>query len=465
MVGSGHLREPYSKSRRVPPMKRLLPNLPLLLGGACSIIGRASMTVLMLSAAAAAEPADVNYDESRVPEYSLPPVVAESVPEENALDFWKNSRRAEVLSLFERHVYGKTPRSPVNVCAEVVERDDDALGGAAVRRQVRLTLSPMPDSERDAKRSITINLLIYTPAKSKQRVPAFIGLNFFGNQTVHSDPGIRISESWMRQKSEIGIVDNRATEQTRGKYSERWQAEMLVRRGYGLVTAYYGDIDPDNYRSDFSDGAHPLFYESGQTEPAADEWGAIGAWAWGLSTIRQWLEGDELVNANRLAVIGHSRLGKTALWAGAQDQNFAAVISNNSGCGGAALYRRCYGERIHHMLSAIGYWFCRDHAQFAQREVELPVDQHMLLALIAPRPLYVASATEDQWADPIGEFLAAKHGSSIYELFGTTGLQADSFPAANQPSVGRIGYHLRKGEHAVTEYDWRQYLDFADRHL
>ncbi|WP_148080384.1 glucuronyl esterase domain-containing protein [Roseimaritima ulvae] len=190
-------------------------------------------------------------------------------------------------------------------------------------------------------------------------------------------------------------------------------------------------------------------------------------WAWGLSTVRAWLEEqpDALVDAKRIAVIGHSRLGKTALWAGAQDENFAMVISNDSGCGGAALYRRCYGERIHHMIKPIGYWFCRDHAKFIGRESELPVDQHMLLALVAPRPLYVASAEEDRWADPKGEFLAAKHASPVYQWLGEQGLPADQMPAVDQPVAGRVGYHVRTGKHDVTRFDWQQYLDFADKHL
>ena len=177
------------------------------------------------------------------------------------------------------------------------------------------------------------------------------------------------------------------------------------------------------------------------------------------------LETDPDVDASRVAVVGHSRLGKTALWAGAQDQRFAMVISNNSGCGGAALYRRCYGERIHHMIKPVGYWFCYNHRLYQRRENQLPVDQHMLMALIAPRPLYVASALEDRWADPKGEFLAAKHASPAYELFGEHNLADASFPEPDQPLQTTVGYHLRSGDHDVTAYDWQQYLKFADRHL
>lgn len=414
----------------------------------------------------AAEPADTNYDEQRVPSYVLPSLTPDSTAAEAAMADWNQYRRGEILSLFEQHVYGRTPTDPVSISSEVVEESDNALGGIATRRQLRLTISPSAKTTSlNSNRQIQIDVLVYSPKKKKGRVPAFIGLNFYGNQTVHSEPEIKISQQWMRGNSSIGIVKNRATEKTRGVYHERWQPELLIKRGYGLVTAYYGDIDPDNYRHDFSDGVHPLFYQPNQTKPAANEWGAIGAWAWGLSKIRVALEADPSIDSKRLAVIGHSRLGKTALWAGAQDQNFAMVISNNSGCGGAALFRRCYGERIHHMLKPIGYWFCRNMADYAHNETDLPVDQHMLLALIAPRPLYVASAEGDRWADPKGEFLAAKHASPVYEMLGTEGLPVDKTPKLNEAVAGRIGYHIRSGDHGVTQYDWNQYLDFADKHL
>jgi len=422
--------------------------------------------LLVSDASVADEPADTNYDEQQVPGYVLPPVLPDGMTGEASRLHWVQARRQEILGLFERHVYGKTPTAQVEITSRVTEESNHAFDGLATRQQVRLTISPAQNLTSDAvNRSIEIDVLIYAPKSTRKRVPAFIGLNFYGNQTVHPDPEIQISKRWMRGNAKIGIVDSRATEATRGVYQERWQARLLIERGYGLVTAYCGDIDPDNYRHDFSDGVHPLFYEPGQTQPADDEWGTIGAWAWGLSQIQSWLEASHLVDANRLAVIGHSRLGKTALWAAAQDQRFAMAISNNSGCGGAALYRRCYGERIHHLLQPVGYWFCRNHASHAQRESELPVDQHMLLALMAPRPVYVASAVEDKWSDPRGEFLSARHASPVYELFGLKGLTGQQMPVVDKPVMNRIGYHVRSGDHDVTRFDWQQYLAFADKHL
>ena len=406
----------------------------------------------------AAPPADTNYDESRVPKYTLPELLVSvsGKPIENE-QAWVRQRRPEIIRLFEESVYGQTPkRIPFPVDAQIIEQSESALDSKATRVQVEITFGAHQKA----------SLLLYVPNNATQPVPCFLGLNFFGNQTVHSDPEIGINSGWMRANDRIGIVDHRATQQTRGAYADRWQIPQIIARGYAVGTMYCGDLDPDNYRHDFSDGVHPLFYRDSQEKPADYEWGAIGAWAWGLSRALDFLQQHDIgVNASRVAVIGHSRLGKTALWAGAQDERFALVISNNSGCGGAALYRRCFGEQIHHMIGPVGYWFCFDHRNYAKRESELPVDQHMLIALMAPRPVYVASADEDQWADPKGEFLAAKNASPVYELLGKPGLPADAMPEIDTPVHGTIGYHIRSGKHDVTAYDWQQYLNFADKHL
>lgn len=427
------------------------------------------LVVIAMNAESQAQPADTNYDESKVPDYVLPELWPRGLPRAEALDYWKRLRRAEVLDLFAKSVYGKTRQQPVRISARLVEESDDALGGIAIRRQFELTITPDAPG-LDASRKLAVQVLVYAPKNSDNKTPAFLGLNFFGNQSTNVDPAIVMPTQWMRSNDEIGVVDHKATEKTRGSMSRRWPAELIVSRGYALVTAYYGDFDPDDYAGDFSDGAHALFLAKGQTAPADDEWGAIGAWAWGLSRVRDWLETDDQVNgvvdARRVAVVGHSRLGKAALWAGAQDENFALVISNDSGCGGAALFRRCFGERIHHMQRSFACWFCKNHARFAQQEELLPIDQHMLLALIAPRPLYVASASEDRWADPQGEFLSAVNAGPAYVLWNLPGLPTDEMPPVNTPlQGGRIGYHLRQGPHDIIEYDWQQFLDFADANL
>jgi hypothetical protein len=406
-----------------------------------------------LTGMARAQKFQPNYDESKVPDFTVPdPLITQAGQKVTTAEQWNKERRPEILKLFQTSTYGKSPGKPKDLHFEVTAVDKNALGGKAIRKEVTVYFT------KD-KTGPKMHLLIYLPANATKPVPVFLGLNFNGNHTIHADPGITLGTVWK------GGVAKQAAASSRGEDASRWQVEEILARGYGLVTIYYGDIEPD-FNSGLPHSIRSLFFKPGQTEPADDDWGAIGAWAWGLSRALDYLETDPAIDASRVIVIGHSRLGKTALWAGAQDQRIAITISNDSGCGGAALSRRKFGETIARINTSFPHWFCKNFREYNDHEDKRPVDQHELIALIAPRPVYVASAEDDKWADPKGEFLSMVYAEPVYKLLGTDGLGgAKTPPPVNQPIHHTEGYHIRTGKHDVTLYDWQRYLDFADKHL
>ncbi len=389
-----------------------------------------------------------NYDESKVPEYEIPdPLTSFNGRKIKNTRLWEKIRRPELMEFFTSNVYGKIPAQLHISNWEVIEESNQALNGKAQRKQVNIIFN------KNGK-TLIFNVLLYLP-KNVEKAPVFLGYNFNGNHTVCNDTNILISSSFIKDNGAL-----KTTKKPRGSSIKSWQVEKLIDSGYGLATIFYGEIDPD--KNDFTDGIHALFYNNNQHQPAAGEWGSIAAWAWGLSRTMDYMEQDDDVDETKVIVFGHSRLGKTALWAGANDKRFAAVISNNSGCGGAALSKRQFGETVARINSSFPHWFTRNFSIYNKNENILPVDQHELIALIAPRPVYIASAEEDKWADPRGEFLSAYHATLVYELYGKAGISSAEMPPINQPIQNTVAYHIRNGRHAVTSYDWDQYINWAN---
>lgn len=399
-----------------------------------------------------------NVDEAAVPEFTLPDPLAmqdgEAVPNRIA---WLEKRRPEILRLYETEVYGRVPPWNGEAGFETTKVVPDALGGKATMKEVRASF--MNGGHR-----LAMDVLVFLPNGGKEKYPLFLGLNFFGNHAIHSSTDISVASGYVIMNQARGVLTHEASEVGRGVVAHRWPVEEIVGRGYGLATVFYGDIDPD-FDDGFQNGIHPLFYKDGQSAPEKDEWGSISAWAWGLSRTMDYFETDPAINESQVAVLGHSRLGKAALWAGARDRRFAMVVSNDSGSGGAALFRRKFGETINASLAYAPQWYCANFRKYDNDEDALPVDQHLLLSLVAPRPLYIASAEEDTWADPKGEFLSAKHAGPVYELFGKQALANDTMPEVGEPLMQQVGYHVRPGAHDLTHYDWRQFLMFADEHF
>ena len=361
------------------------------------------------------------------------------------------ARRKELLELFTQQMYGVSPAKPTNIRFKVTDEDKNALQGMATRKQITVYFNGKEDGP-------VMHLLMYLPNNIHHPVPAILGLNFYGNQAISFDSAIMVDTSWM-DNGDKGVVNHHATEATRGADTSRWPLAMILSHGYALVTAYRGDIDPD-YDDGFKNGIQGIYPE---LQNRVDNFSTIAAWAWGLSRALDYLQTDKDINAKKVALFGWSRLGKAALWASATDERFGLVISNESGAGGSKLFHHNGGETVNHLCTAFPHWFCKNFRQYIGMDTCMPFDQHMVLSLIAPRPVYIGSAQDD--GDPLGDFLAAKAADSTYRFLGTKGFPATTMPAVNQPVYAQIGYHMRAGKHDVTDYDWEQYLNFIDMHF
>jgi hypothetical protein len=395
----------------------------------------------------------------QLPESKLPPdplryASGELVktPEE-----WFQKRRPELIKLVQHYMYGSPPVASEKVTAEVVRVDKQALGGKAILREVTLLFGP----ENKGR----INLLLITPAQAKGKIPVFTGLNFNGNHAVLPDPLITLPTAWMRNEK-AAVQNNRATDAGRGTEVDGWSAQLLVERGYGLATAYYGDIDPD--KPDWTDGVQALYYKAGQTEPAAHEWGSVAAWAWGLSRIADYLTTCEDLDAKRIGVIGHSRLGKTALLAGALDERFAIVCPHQSGTGGAALSRDNNQETVERINKVFPHWFNKNFHAFGGNEAKIPFDQHTVMALCAPRPILDTEGDQDKWANYDNSLRSIQAADGVYKFLGKRGFKAGKPVVQDEPftaeNFGELVQYRRDSKHVLSSDYWKRILDFADRY-
>lgn len=370
------------------------------------------------------------YDESKVPAYELPDALRTSRGARvTSAAMWERERRGEILELFRSQIYGRRPDAKHTVVFRQVSETRDAFDGAATGRDMVATVTM-------GERKFEFPFVVFVPNKTRGKIPAVVHIN-----NRYALPVKAVLE----------------------KHDPFWPVRTLIQRGYATASFHTSHVDPD--RKDGYAAGIRAFFADGQP-PAADAWGALSSWGWGASRLLDYLATLPMVDASRVAVSGHSRGGKTSLWAASEDTRFAVAYSNDSGCMGAAISRRQYGETVDVIAKAFPHWFCANINKYAGKEGELPIDQHELIALVAPRAAYVASADEDLWADPKGEYASLVASRPVFQLFGKPSITETTMPALLQPRhVGSTGYHIRPGGHGLEDRDWGFFLDFADRHL
>ena len=363
---------------------------------------------------------------------------------------WVNQRRPELKALLQHYEYGNFP-PPAKVKATVDGIDKDCFGGKATLKLITLSFAP-----KDARK---IGLMLIVPNQKKNPTPVFLGLSFSGNYTLVTNSLVPIPTGWMNAKIP-GVTNNRATEGGRGKFIDVWAIEQSIERGYAVATIFCDDIEPD--RANATTGVRSFFHGSKNPQ---DDWGTIAAWAWGLQRAVDYLETDRRIHPKKIAVIGHSRLGKAAMLAGAFDERIALVVPLQAGCGGTSPARGKVGESVKRINTSFPHWFCGEFKKFNDEPDRLPFDQHCLIALCAPRPVLLSNATEDSWANPAGQFEMLKAADKVYRLIGAKGIASGKMPAVGQLMDSKLGYYIRPGKHSMTTGDWKIILDFADKHF
>mgnify|MGYP000857561379 CR=1 FL=1 len=402
----------------------------------------------------------VNYTEANAGTYTLPePLRLNNGKPVKDAKTWREKRRAEIRKLIEDNWFGRAPKRSKDMTFEVVEQAGRGFDGKAIRRQVVIYFSKDKAGPR-------MDLLLYLPANAKGPSPVFLNMSFFANNLTVLDPGVKVGRRWDPKTRTQVIAEPLPPRPGAPAMRRGFPVEQFLAQGIGVATFNKDDIAPDFVGSEPL-GVKELYLKPGQTKPADDEWGAIAAWAWGASRALDYLETDKGVDAKRVVIHGVSRLGKTALWAGAADERFAMVIASCSGEGGAAIARRNYGETLAHMAAPtrFPYQFAGNYAKFADQVNEWPVDANMLIATIAPRPLLLQTGNTDKWSDPYGEFLAAVAAGPVYKLLGKKGLETDRFPAAGEPILNDLGYYMHDGGHGTIPSDFDVYIRFVQIHV
>jgi len=374
---------------------------------------------------------EFNYVESNVPAFTLPnPLQAANGSLVNSASDWP-ALRQQTLQLFRDNVYGRRPELSYEVEFKVVAEKSDLLDIGATGRHVSVII-------KQGVQSYSFPIYMFLPkVAGDEKNPAILAIN---------------NREFPTFESAIETDD------------EFWPVKDILSRGYVACAVSTHTIDPDE-AGGFDRGIRGFFHRNSHASsaPSPDAWKALSAWGWGASRALDYLLTLDQVDGAKIAVLGHSRGGKTALWAAAEDARFSIAFSNNSGCGGAALSRRQYGETVKRITTAFPHWFCDTFATYGDRESELPIDQHQLLGLIAPRALYVTSAAEDLWADPRGEYLSVIAAAPVFSILGKDSIQDEQMAVLDVPRIeGVTGYHIRTGKHDLNRYDWTQFLNFCD---
>ena len=367
-------------------------------------------------------------------------------------DQWEQKRKPELKRLFQHYMYGYFPE-PQKITAAVERQSDDYFGGRATKKEVTIRFGP--------EGTPPIHLLLVTP-NGRRPAPVFVGLNFNGNHTLLDDPEVALPTAWMREARK-GVVNNQATDEGRGTDVAVWNIEYVVSQGYGVATFYSGDVDPD--KDDPADGVQPHFAKAGLTKGDDQSWATLAAWAYGIQRVVDYLHQDDAVDTGRIAVVGHSRNGKTALLAAAFDERIDLVIPSQAGCGGTAPSRGTVGESVKAINDRFPHWFNGTFKRFNDAPDLLPFDQHCLVALCAPRPVLLPNAVEDQWANPAGQFEVLKAAEPVYKLLGAEGCAGAEMPATGKVIDSTLGYWIRPGKHSMTKDDWEVFVRFADKHF